>query len=176
MALLRWGGAPDVPPGAVAFDYHRHLAPMCSVLLALQVIEISVVHLLVVQWSVTAALMLAFLGLGALISMVGLIKSFRYRPVLVAAEGVRVRTGILIDRLVPFAAIERLVTEFDGDAVRAPTTLNAGLLGWPNVMLRLREPLPRTGLRRRPPIAAVAFRLDDPAPFVRMVAARLAQG
>lgn len=176
IALFRWGGPADVPPGARAFAYHRHLAPMCTALLILSGIEMAVYHLLVGHWSRTAAVVMFVVSDIGFVYLVGLIKSFRFRPVLVTAEGVRVRAGFLIDRLIPFDTIVAVEEVCSGAAVRDPATLNAALLlAWPNVLLRLDPPLPRPGWQRRGPFDRIAFRLDDPAPFLRLLAWRLGQ-
>lgn len=175
LALFRWGGPADVPADARAFSYHRHLTPMCVALLILSAIEIMVYHLLVGHWSRTAAIVMFVLSDVGFVYLVGLIKSFRFRPVLLTPEGVRVRAGFLIDQLVPFDAIVAVDVSFTGEEVRDAATLNASLLAWPNVMLRLDRPLPRRTWLRRGSFARIAFRLDDPAPFVRLLAWRVGQ-
>lgn len=176
MALFRWGGPADVPDNSCAFTYHKHLAPMCASLLALQVIEIAVYHIFVGHWSRTAALVLFVLSDVGLIYMVGLIKSFRFRPVLVTPEGVRIRAGFLIDRMIPVDMIKSVETGFAGTDVHNPATLNAALLAWPNIVIRLNEPVARHSfLRRRAPFSMIAFRLDEPEPFVRLLKWRLGQ-
>lgn len=174
IALLRWSGPPDVPPGSRSFAYHRQLAPMCAVLLALSVIELGVVHLLVAHWSPTVATVLSALSALGLVYLVGLIKSFRLRPVLLTADDVRVRTGFLIDLAVPFDAIATVDGSVTGDEVRGPGCFNAAMLAWPNVILRLKRALPHPSkLRRGQGVSAVAFRLDDPEPFLRALRSRL---
>lgn len=174
MALFRWGGPADVPADARAFAYHRHLTPMCATLLILSAIEIAVYHLLVGHWSRTATLVMFVLSDVGFIYLVGLIKSFRFRPVLLTPEGVRVRAGFLIDQLVPFDAIVAIEGSFTGEEVRDPATLNAALLAWPNIMLRLDRPVHRRPLlKKRGPFVRVAFRLDDPEPFIRLLTWRL---
>jgi len=168
LGLLRWGAAPDVPAGCQGFAYHRHLTPMAVTLLALQAIEVAIDHLLLAHWSAFAAYVLFVLSDVGLIYMIALIKSFRLYPVLLTPEGVRVRAGLLIDRLVPYDAIARIETSFDSALVKDKATLNAGLLAWPNLVLRLDAPLPG-----RRPRTAIAFRLDDPEPFVRALRWRL---
>ena len=175
MALFRWGGPADVPADTRAFSYHRHLTPMCAALLILSAIEITVYHLLVGHWSRTAAIVMFVLSDVGFVYLVGLIKSFRFRPVLLTPGGVRVRAGFLIDQLVPFDAIVAVDAGFTGEEVRDAATLNASLLAWPNVMLRLDRPLPRRSWLRRGSFTRVAFRLDDPAPFVRLLAWRVGQ-
>jgi hypothetical protein len=174
IALFRWGGPADIPAGSRTFAYHRHLAPMCATLLVLSLIEIAVCHLLAAHWSPTAALILFALSVFGLVYLIGLIKSFRYRPVLITAQGVRIRAGLAIDQSIPLERIARVETAIAGADIRDPATLNAALLAWPNILLRIDPPIARRSwLGRRAPIAAVAFRLDDPDPFVRLLNWRL---
>lgn len=175
MALFRWGGPADVPANARAFAYHKHLTPMCAALLILSAIEIAVYHLLVGHWSRTAALVMFLVSDMGFVYLVGLIKSFRYRPVLLTPEGVRIRAGFLIDQFVPFEAMAAIEGDVTGEEVRAPATLNAALLAWPNVILRLRHPQPRRALLKRQSFTCIAFRLDNPEPFIRLLDWRLGQ-
>jgi len=174
MALFRWGGPADVPANARAFAYHKHLTPMCAALLILSAIEIAVYHLLVGHWSRTATLVMFVLSDVGFIYLADLIKSFRCRPVLLALGGVRVRAGFLIDRLVPPDAIIAIEGGFTGEEVRDPGTLNPTLLAWPNIMLRSDRPLHRRSLlKKRGPFVRVAFGLDDPETFIRLLTWRL---
>lgn len=173
MALFRWGGPADVPDGSRAFAYHKHLAPMCAALLVLSAIEVAVYHLLVGQWSGKAALVMFVISDVGLVYLIGLIKSFRFRPVLITPEGVRIRAGLLIDQAIPLDAIVSVETTISSDEVRDPATLNGALLAWPNILIRLNRPLERRSALRRRSFTAVAFRLDEPEPFVRMLNWRL---
>lgn len=174
MAMFRWGGAADVPANTRAFAYHKHLTPMCATLLILSAIEILAYHLLLGHWSRTATVVMFILSDVGFVYLVGLIKSFRFRPVLLTPEGVRVRAGFLIDQFVPLEAIAAVESHFTSGEARDVNTLNAALLAWPNIMLRLDRPLPRRSfLKKRSPIVRVAFRLDDPEPFTRLLAWRL---
>ncbi|MEJ2409796.1 MAG: hypothetical protein P8Y58_05330 [Novosphingobium sp.] len=175
MALFRWGGPADVPPGSRAFAYHKHLTPLCAALLTLSGIEMAAYHLLLGRWSGTAALAMFVISDVGLVYLVGLIKSFRFRPVLMTPEGVRIRSGLLIDQAIPLDAIAVIETGFTGKDVNDPATFNAALLAWPNVLLRLNTPVPRRSLLRQRSFSAVAFRLDDPEPFVRLLRWRLGQ-
>lgn len=168
LGLFRWGAAPDVPAGCQGHAYHRHLTPMAVTLLALQAIEVAIHHLLLAHWSPVAAYVLFAVSDVGLVYMIALIKSFRLRPVLLTPEGVRIRTGLLIDRFVPYDTIAGLETRFDSALVKDRATLNAGLLAWPNLVLWLHDPLPGRRSHR-----AIAFRLDDPEPFVRALRWRL---
>ena len=174
MALFRWGGPADVPADCRAFSYHRHLAPMCAVMLVLSAIEMTVYHLLLGHWSRTAAMILFVISDAGFVYLVGFIKSFRFRPVLLTLEGVRVRTGFLIDQLIPFESIARIETGFSGTQVRAPGSFNAALLAWPNILLVLDPPVQRPSLfKGSRAYSKIAFRLDDPEAFVRLLRWRL---
>ena len=176
MALFRWGGPADVPAKARAFAYHKHLTPMCATLLVLSAIEIAVYHLLLGHWSRIATVIMFILSDVGFVYLVGLIKSFRFRPVLLTPEGVRVRAGFLIDQLVPLDSIVAVERSFTGEEVRDPATYNAALLAWPNIMLRLNRPLHRRSLlKKRNPAVRVVFRLDDPESFIRLLIWRLGQ-
>jgi hypothetical protein len=83
------GDEPDVPDGARAFSYHQQIMPMGVALLCLSLVELTVIHLLVSHWSRTAALVMSLISGVALVTLVGLIKSFRLRPILLEADGLR---------------------------------------------------------------------------------------
>jgi hypothetical protein len=87
------GDEPDVPDGARAFSYHQQIMPMGVALLCLSLVELTVIHLLVSHWSRTAALVMSLISGVALVTLVGLIKSFRLRPILLEADGLRLRGG-----------------------------------------------------------------------------------
>lgn len=91
MALFRWGGPADVPAAARAFGYHKHLTPMCAALLILSAIEIAVYHLLVGHWSRTAAIVMFVLSDLGFVYLIGLVKSFRFRPILLTPQGAGAR-------------------------------------------------------------------------------------
>ena len=166
LALLSWRRPTDVPEGATGFAYHRYLAPMLWVLLTLQMIELSVVHLLVMLWSPTVAWVLLALSVWGVLWIVALFKSLRLRPVLLTDKGVRGRAGLLIDVLVPFDRIAAVRGPSDAAEVKAKTTLNAALLAWPDIVFDLHEPMRVSGpLGRERLVDKVAFKLDDPAAF-----------
>jgi hypothetical protein len=173
LALFRWGAAPDIPAGTQGFAYHRHLQPMMIALLLISCVEIGVTHLIVAHWSRTAAFILFVVSDVSLLYLIGLIKSLRLSPILLTETGVRIRAGILVDRFVPYDSIRSVVAQPDGANVRAPGSWNVALLAWPNVMLLLSAPQPPRSRWHRDPVDAMAFRLDEPAPFVDALRVRL---
>ncbi|HEX8644708.1 MAG TPA: hypothetical protein VF702_12430 [Allosphingosinicella sp.] len=171
LALFQWRAAPDVPAGQQGFSYHRHLVPIASVMLFLQVAEIAIVHLLLSLWFPSAALILFLIGDLMLVYMIGLVKSFRLRPVLAGATGLRVRTGILIDRFVPWSCVSAIRSDFSSERVKSRSTENAALLAWPNLLVELAAPIERRSLLGGTVrIEAIALRLDDRADFLRFAA------
>ena len=108
------------------------------------------------------------------IYLLGLIKSFRFKPVLLTPDGVRICTGLLIDQCIPLDAIAGVESNFAVEIVRDTATLNAALLAWPTVLLRLDRPLHRGSLlKKQKAFSRIAFRLDDPEPFIRLLLWRL---
>ena len=173
LALFRWNAAPDVPPGATGFAYHRHLQPMMIALLLLSCVEIGVTHLLVAHWNRTLALILFVISDVSLVYLIGLIKSLRLAPVLLTETGVRIRAGILVDRTIPYDAIAEVAANPDGETVRAGDSWNVALLAWTNLILRLVQPLPPRSRWRPVPVRRIALRLDESGPFLDELRARL---
>ncbi|KWV94969.1 hypothetical protein [Erythrobacter sp. AP23] len=174
LALLGWRCGQDIPQGAQAFDYHRFLLPMIYVFLALQAIELAVMHFLLMQWNATVAWIWFGLGIASGLWIIGLAQGFRLHPVLLTDEGLRVRSGIMVDVLVPYAAIAGVVPSVDAEQVKAKDTLNHAVLSWPNVMLELDQPIivrPLIGAERK--IVRIALRIDDSAAFLAALEERL---
>ncbi|WP_369026321.1 hypothetical protein [Qipengyuania sp. RANM35] len=173
LALFGWRRAQDIPVGAIGFSYHRYLLPMIWTLLVLQGIELAVMHFLLLQWNPTVAWIWFALGMAGGLWIMGLAQSFRIYPVLLTEEGLRVRSGIMADLLVPYAAIGAQVSGFAREQVKDGGTFNQAVLSWPNVMLALDHPLrvkPLIGRERE--VSAVAMRIDDSAAFTEALAAR----
>ena len=96
---------------------------------------------------------------------------------LLTPDAVRIRAGFLVDQAIPLDRIAGIETGFTGERVRAPGVLNAALLARPNVILRLDAPMRRPSpLKRERAFHAIAFRLDDPEPFIRLLRWRLGSG
>jgi hypothetical protein len=168
LALFRWGSAPHVPEGATGYAYHHVINPMVAAFLVLQLIEILVVDILVGHWSERAAMVLLAFGLWGALFLIALMKAFRIYPVLLAKDHVRVRAGTLIDVCVPLVSIDRVETAITREALKSTDILDAAILAHPNVVLCLASPIeyrPLFGRARR--VVRVAFRLDQPEPFLR---------
>ncbi|MBX7459155.1 hypothetical protein K3152_12920 [Qipengyuania sp. 1NDH17] len=174
LALVGWRLQPDVPQGARAFAYHCVINPMIAVFLVLQLIEIVVVDLLVSHWSREAAWVLLALGIWGALFFIAMMQGFRLYPVLLERHSLRVRSGLMIDLRVPLADIEAMGAAISGEELKQDHVLNAAILSHPNVVLQLARPLeyrPAFGKTRM--VTRVAFRLDEPAPFVAALQSRI---
>ncbi|MEC4592675.1 hypothetical protein VPG91_16850 [Nitrospirillum amazonense] len=171
LALFRWRSPPDVPPGCQAYSYHRDLTPLMGGLLAAQVMEIVVVDVALGIHHRTAALILFAVGDIGFIYLLGLTKSLRLRPVLLTPQGVRIRFGLLVDRLIPYDAIAHVGT---ADGLERRGAENLSRLVAPNVALTLAVPEARRRfLRSARTVTRLAFAVDEPRDFIGAVRERL---
>ena len=173
LALFSWGAKADVPESAKGFAYHRYLTPMIVALIALQAIELAVVHVLLMLWSPIAAWIVFAPTLAGLLWFVAFAKSLRLMPVLVTETGVRVRAGAPVDLFVPFEAIAAVGESFDAETLKAKTTLDTTILSAPNTTLRLREPVAMQGLFGTRMVYRIALRLDEAEAFRSALAERV---
>jgi hypothetical protein len=175
-ALFSWR---RVPPRAdeVAFSYHRE-SGYGSLLLAftfVAVLELVGAHFLVsAWWGRGAAWVLTGLSLYGLVWLLGFYQAVRLRPVTVGSDSLRVRVGLRWSVSVPFSQIEAVLQPAADQAhQKGADYLRAVVLGEPQFIIRLREPLTAHGLygaSRR--VRAVGVAVDDPVGFKDAVMAR----
>ncbi|MXP08627.1 hypothetical protein [Pseudoblastomonas halimionae] len=171
LALFRWNAPPDVPHGALAFSYHRYLNPMIATLLALQVCELALVHFFVMMWNPLVAWILLAVSVGGVLWLIALMKSFRIKPVLLDDATLRVRSGAMVDAVIPRDAIARVAPSFDADLRKRKDTLDTAILSAPNVCLELSSPVSiPTLFGGSRDVLRVAMRLEDSAGFLRELA------
>jgi hypothetical protein len=169
---VAWGAAPDAPPGARAFAYHRSLRPLLLALIGAMVLETVAVHLGVYFLiSRTAAWVLLALSVLGLVWLLGLVNSVAKLPILVTEDGIRVRAGLLIDRWLPAAQIAGVKTGLDFGNLKRPEALRASLVVYPNVLIELSPPLPVGQGAGRREVTLVALHPDDLAGFTAAVRA-----
>lgn len=170
---FRWTGRADVPQAAVGFSYHRLLAPMMWAFLCLAIIEICIVHVLLYAWKPTVAWVVFAVSDIGFLYLLGLIGSLRQLPVLLLADHLRIRTGILFDFTVPLTAITACSVTF-GAAPVGRGTLKTSLLAGPNVIIEMTPALPSPKpFGKGGPITRIALGLDEPSAFVDAVRARM---
>ena len=144
-----------------AFHYHRALAPMMWVLVALCTIELVVDHLLLMHWYPTAAIVLSIATLAGLVWLVRVILSFKRLPVLLTEDEIVMRVGYLRKVTIPLAFVKDLPAHWTAESVKKRGVVNLALIAYPNIVIELDPPI----AGKRAPITAVAHRLDDPAAF-----------
>lgn len=167
LALFRWRVAPDVPDGWRPFSYHTYLVPMIATFLAMQLIELAVVHFLILLWNPLLAWILFGVSTWGVIWTIAQLKSFRINPVLLGEDAIRVRSGMIHDVYVPRAALSEWGRAFTASELKSKDILNLALLASPNVHLRLAEPVEIatiTGGTRN--IRGIALRLEESAEFL----------
>jgi len=157
-AMLPAGKAGAPPPHC--FAYHRAVAPMLWMLVAIGGVELLVVHLLVSLWLPVLGLLLSLASAASIAWLVHAIVSMKRRPVEIAGGTLVMQVGTIRQVRVPVDQIAGLRDHWDAAALKQPGLLNLALLAYPNVMVDLAAPLPgRRG------ITAIAHRLDDPVAF-----------
>ncbi|HET7231160.1 MAG TPA: hypothetical protein VFJ16_14200 [Longimicrobium sp.] len=180
-ALLSWRAQPAVSSGETAFTLHRKsgLGGLFGAVAFACVGEAAGVHVLVAQWSPTAAWALTALSLYGALWLVGLGRSMVLRPPLLAADGLRVRVGVLHDVLVPFDRIAS-VTEVRAapGSRRAPGYLHAAVFSPPRLMIELNAPVESHGVygMRRRGITRIGLLVDEPRALAAELAARMDRG
>jgi len=174
LSLFRWNAPVDAPAGTIAFAYHTYLTPMIGAMLALQLIELGVVHLLLMLWNPFLAWIMLGLSLWGLTWTVALLKSFRIKPVLLGGKSVRVRSGLLYDFEIPINCIADFHTGFTRGELDDRRVLNLAILSSPNISLRLADLIVvRTVFGTKKEIRGVALRLDDHAGFATEIGRRI---
>lgn len=174
LALSGWRSPPHVPAGARAFAGHRIENQMIGVMLALQIIEIGVVHLLVSHWSPTAALILLAMGVWGLLFTLALMNALRRYPAALGEREFRFRVGVVTELVVPVAQIVAVEPSISDAQCKGREVLRATVLTHPNVVLRIDPPLIRSDwLGRERRIERIALRIDEPVPLVAALSARI---
>lgn len=147
--------------GTLRFDYHRSVAPMMWVLVALAGIELLVAHFLLALWWPRVALLVSALTLPAVLWLIGLIMSFKRLPVLIVEGHLIMRAGRLREHRIPFDVIAGFREHWTAAELKARGISNLALIAYPNIWIDLTEPI----AGRRGTTSAVAHRLDDPIAF-----------
>ncbi|MEM8998308.1 MAG: hypothetical protein AAGF23_26225, partial [Acidobacteriota bacterium] len=176
-ALAAWGRrAPEARPGELPVTHDRR-ALYSTFFWGIMIAggaELVGVHFLVMRWSDAAAWVLSALSLYGLAWLVGDYRAVRLQRSTVGDGVFSFRLGLRWAAEIPLASIERVrsLTPSERASIRTDKeTLTAVLLGEPNMLLELREPVAFRGpygIRRR--VDRVALTIDEPAAFETAVA------
>lgn len=164
-----FGGRGDHPPrGAVMFSVDASSAGTMAAGFGLViVIETVVMHLLLMRWSLVAAVALTGFSLYSVLWLVGDYRATRHRPVVLDGRRLILRAGLRCHVVVGIEQLAsvRLLSWRDVPE-RAAGYLNTTRPGHPNVMIELRDPIKVTtvlGLQR--PAQRIGLRLVEPQRF-----------
>lgn len=141
---------------------------MLWVFFSLACIELVAVHLFVaLRWPLVGW-PLSALSLGAIVWLIGWIRSWRRLPHRLSDGVLTLHMGSLRSAALPLASIAA-ITPVAGERLKAGDTANFVPLAYPNRIVELREPHgPKARMR-------YAIRVDDPDAFDAALAAALAQ-
>lgn len=161
-AFAGWGRKPEVPPGMRAYSIHQRAgtALLFGALAGISVVEVPLLHLLVMRWSVTAAWVFSAIGAYGAIWLAGMSRALVLRPVLVGNGELVIRSGILWTLRVP---LHRIASIHRGGGA-SDLRLCPG--GDPNVAMEFSEPMIAAGMFGiRRSVTRVALSVDEPAAF-----------
>jgi hypothetical protein len=178
VCLLRWVlRRPAVPPQGEPVGYAKAVTPVLCLWIFASAAEIPLLHVLL-PWH-AARVVSVVLGAWGLVWMLGLLASYRVRPHVLDADGLRVRNGPRVDVRLAWADVAEVrvdrrdlptsVRSIQPTETESGTDLQVGVSGQVNVTIRTRTPV----MVRTPAgpltVAAVSFFVDEP----REAAARM---
>ena len=179
-ALYRWlRRRPDVPADAEPFPYASAVTPVIWVFVVVSAIEVVVVHVVVPWEAVRLALDVA--GVYGVLWLLGLLASSRTAPHVVDGAGLRVRSGVSVDLVLPWEDIAAVrmrrrsvegsrTVQVHGDGPRRAVSVDVGASTQLDVELRTPRVL---SLRRAggEPVQELCIAADDPAAPARRLRA-----
>jgi hypothetical protein len=148
------------------FPYHRSIAPMLWVFVALASIELIVAHMMLSFWKPWVAMVASTLSLVTMAWVVRLVLSFKTLPVEADDTRLMMRVGAFRSVSVTLDNIEKIRSSWPPEDLRNRAVWNLAMIAYPNVIVDLIHPVEVTDLRGRRTISAIAHRLDDPRAFL----------
>lgn len=173
-AIIGWNPMKEAPKGQ-QYTYHKDngYTAFFAVAIFAVVVETAVLHLLLMQWSLTAAWILTGLSIYSLFFVIGDFNAIRKRPIYLSDEAIKVRVGFRWRMDIPFEMIESIT-------LRTPDKekeefANLILAGEANVAIKLKEEMTAEGLygiKKR--LDRLAIHIDDKHGFKAAVEERMA--
>jgi hypothetical protein len=153
----------------MTFAYHRSVAPMMWILVAIATVETLVVHLLVALWRPWVAGVLSVVSVATIVWLVVLIRSFEKLRVKIADGRLIWRVGTLRQANVSLDNVAGLKSDWTAADIKRRDVLNCAMIAYPNTFVLLSKPV---WVGRRS-ISALAHRLDDPTAFATAIGSLL---
>lgn len=109
-ALFSWRAKPHVPSGAMSFSIHRRgtQADLLFVLAIATLVEVLPIHLLLSHWNAMAAWIITGLSLYGAVWLIGIARSIELRPLIIGADYLHLRYGLLFRLQIPGMMIRRV--------------------------------------------------------------------
>ena len=181
--LIRWVlRRPEVAPGQEPIGYAQAVTPVLCLWIFASAAEIPLAHVLL-PWH-TARMVLLVLEAWGLVWMLGLLASYRVRPHVLDADGLRLRNGAVTDVRVAWADVarvrqERMDLESSVRSVQVrredgATELQVGVSGQVNVVLELHGPVVVQTPKGPLEVTVVRFFVDEPRDVVSRLRESLA--
>ena len=175
-ALFSWRKKLTVKPSETMFSYHNaggYMNMMLGLGLAFPV-EILAVHMLLLQWSVIAAMIVTLLSIYAAVWLVGDARARVMRPIVVNESTMRLECGIQMEAIIPLDRIET-VTFLDAEVRDIPDAekLNYGTFYRANAWIVAKQPVEVRTLLGVKRARAIGVSIDDPKAFVNMLTKRM---
>jgi hypothetical protein len=165
MAIFTWV-KPKLAPTERAFTSYGTFAAVLVAIVTLSIVEVGILHLILARFSVTAAWVATAIGVLALVYIVGILKSLKYRPTVVSEHGIVARLGLLHDMSIPATSVAEVVQLAPGTPRPSEAANLAGITS-PNVLIELSIPVLLTDRRgRQRDVRSVALQVDDPTGLV----------
>lgn len=153
-----------------AFTYHKNngIVPLIGVIVSLGVVEIVVVHMLVVQYSPLAALLLSAISIYGLAWLASSARSIVLTPLLISHDSLIATWGFSQCERIPLNSIERVALSDPGFTKQQ--TLNMTTMGAKPCWVVLKKPLTIRGFLGAPrEIHAIMLSPDDLQGFIQCI-------
>lgn len=146
------------------FSVHRSggYRTMVTALTLLTVVEVGVIHLALSQWNLVVAWVVTGVSIYSLWWVLGDFQAIRLHPSVCDGHTLHLRAGLRWRMTIP---LHQIAAIHPGRTWKpAPGRLNMAVMGQPDLVLDLREPVPAYGLLgRQQAVQQVGFSVDDPA-------------
>jgi hypothetical protein len=182
VALVRWvTRRPAVPAGTTPVGYGQLVAPMMGLWIFASALEVPLVHVLT-PWE-GLRIFLLVVSVWGLVWMVGMYAAIRTYPHLLDEDGIRIRSGTMVDVRVRWESVRELrydertlpssIRSFQRTGPEDACQLHVAMGARTNVTAELAGSTPVRTAHGEEEVVSVSFWVDEPRAFVRDALQRL---
>lgn len=168
-SLFGWINSASIPPGVKRFTTHRQSGYMAlfGVLLFVMLIELVAIHLLLIQYSATAAIIVSALSAYGVLFLLADMVAISKSPVLILEKQLLLRTGIRWRASTCLENIET-VTRLSYDYEPEKNCFKGAIIkSSANLYLRFKQPVMVSRLYRSPiTVTSMVLTIDEPDAFI----------